>query len=60
VVVYVFIKESMAIKAATLVLVAIVTVCVVMFLPGSVKQRYVNLFGGSYVGAVESALDTLL
>jgi len=47
VVVYVLIKESVAVKAGMLVLVAIVTICVVMFLPSSVKQRYVNLFGGS-------------
>jgi len=44
---FVFIKESVAIKAGMLVLVAIVTVCVVMFLPSTVKHRYVTLFGGS-------------
>jgi len=44
---FVFIRESVATKAGMLVLMAIVTVCVMLFLPSTVKQRYVALFGGA-------------
>jgi O-antigen ligase len=44
---FVFIKESAATKAAMLVLVVIVTVCVMAFLPNTIKERYTMLLGGA-------------
>ena len=45
VVVFLFIKNSASVKAIILVLVVIVTTCVLIFLPGTLKYRYGALLG---------------
>ena len=55
IVIFVFIKESVAAKAGMLILVAVVALCVMTFLPSTIKQRYVTLFGGSSDNPTDNA-----
>jgi O-antigen ligase len=52
---FVFIRDSVATKIGIVVLAVVVTICVMLFLPSTVKERYGMVFGGS---SSENATDT--